>query len=165
MQTFSRFTMFSSLLSLLVVSDVCSGLSIHRRDTTNPAQLVLWDPKAGVQYRDIAQGTTGDCWLDASMASIALADPKHIQQIMTNDGAQADVTLWDDNTSNTYKVQKRTVEDMRKSFSDASPKVAGGQWIWPACMEDAFLELAQHSNTGIVSHLVPHSPSINCFVR
>ena len=165
MQAFSRFTMFSSFLSFLVFFDVSSGLFIRRSDTTNPAQLVLWDPKTGVQYHDIAQGTSDDCWLDASMASIAYADPNHIEKIMVNDGAQAEVTLWDGSKSNTYTVQKRTIDDMKKSFSDAAPAVTGGQWIWPACMEDAFMELAQDSSTGIVSHHVPYSPYINCFIR
>lgn len=118
-----------------------------------------------MHYHDVAQGTSGDCWLDASMASIAYADPDHIGQIMVDDGVKAKVTLWDGSTSTIYKVKKRTINDMKASYSVAAPAMTDGQWVWPACLEDAFRDLAKDSNTDIVSNCIPYPPCINQFIR
>ncbi len=160
MQAFLRVTTSSSLFSLLIFFDVSSGLFIRRGDTgpaneaaflgtTNAAELALWEPRTGVHYHDVSQGTTGDCWLDSSMASVAYADSDHIGKIMVDDGEHAKVTLWHSSTSTTYEVKKRTINYMTPGYSVASSAVTRSQWVWPACMEDAFRELAKDSSTGI----------------
>lgn len=164
MQVFSTFTKPLLLHTLLTLIQASAGRSIRRGDTghatesailgtTVAAELELWDPVNGAHYHDIAQGTSGDCWLDASMASVAYADSNHLGQMMTDphhpDGTVT-VTLWDGSTSTTNTVKKRTINDMKASYSDASSQVTKGQWVWPSCLEDAFMEFAKaHTDTNI----------------
>ncbi|KAL9109124.1 MAG: hypothetical protein Q9227_006215 [Pyrenula ochraceoflavens] len=119
----------------------------------DPSKQVLWDPDAGPTYKDIAQGTTGDCWLDASLASIAYADPNQLKTIINephNKDGTVTVTLCDNGAPSPYTVKKRTIDDMKQSFSNAAPYITGGDWVWPSVMEDAFVAFAKaHSDTKI----------------
>ena len=50
----------------------------------DPAKQPLWDPTTGPQPRDVAQGTNGDCWFDAAIASYAHVQPSQIQSIFSD---------------------------------------------------------------------------------
>ena len=141
---------------------------IHERETATepnsvvqgaiqPSKQTLWDPTTGPTYRDVAQGTSGDCWLDASMAAVAYANQAHLQGMMIdphNSDGTVPVTLYSGSTAQTYTITKVTIDTMKSSYSDAAPYVTSGAWVWPAAMESAFAAFAAgNSGSGIPSDL------------
>ncbi|KAL9110124.1 MAG: hypothetical protein Q9227_005318 [Pyrenula ochraceoflavens] len=108
----------------------------------NPAKQALWASDTGPIYQDIAQGTTGDCWLDASLSSVAYADNGRLVYIVKDqDNSKGDtkISLCANGVPDTYTVQKRGIDDMNPSYSGAAPFVTGGsRHVWPMVMEDAF---------------------------
>ena len=119
----------------------------------------MWDPKIGPVYGDISQGTTGDCWLDATMASIAYTDPTHLEGIMhdpKNSAGTVTVDLWDGSTMFTQTVTKTTMSDWKSQYSNTWPSQVGtvSTYVWPAAMEQAFQAFAKdHPELGMPGDL------------
>lgn len=128
----------------------------------NPADQMLWSPQTGPGYEDVSQGSTGDCWLDASMASVAYADQAHLESIMDdphNSDGTVTVTLWDGSQSTANVVTKVTVNQMKAQYSDSAPEITGDNWVWPAAMEMAFMNFAgAHPDTNINGNLDGGTP-------
>ena len=77
----------SSSISRLPCKSTCHSVHDHGgagptwkalEPFVDPSKQVLWDPKKGLICSDFAQGTTGDCWLDATMAAIAYMDTSRL---------------------------------------------------------------------------------------
>lgn len=152
--------LLTSLLALQHVGALPSPSLRNRETATEPNSVVqgaiqpskqtLWDPTTGPTYRDVAQGTSGDCWLDASMAAIAYADQAHLKGMMVdpqNSDGTVPVTLYSGATAQSYTITKVTIDTMKATYSDAAPYVTSGNWVWPAAMENAFAAYAA-ANTG-----------------
>ncbi len=96
------------------------------------------------KYRDVAQGTNGDCWLDAASAALAYADPNHLKFIMYDlfdSKGLVTVTLWDGTTPYVQNITKPTLMDYHASQSIAV--AIDDEAVWPAVMELAFKGLAK----------------------
>lgn len=104
----------SAISSVIIISRRDTGASIWNSIKGNfePSAQELWDSVTGPTYKDIAQGNTGDCWLEASMAAIAYADKNRIKIFMIdlkNDEGTVSVTLYNGSTPGTYEITKRTI--------------------------------------------------------
>ena len=167
------FTHISLLSATALLAITPSSTLIIPRDTAesawapfangfNPADQMLWNPQTGPGYEDVSQGSTGDCWLDASMASVAYADQAHLESIMNdphNSAGTVTVTLWDGSQSTTNTVTKVTVDTMKQQYSDSAPEITEGNWVWPAAMELAFINFAgAHPDTNINGNLNGGTP-------
>lgn len=110
--------MFTTVIKALVVNAALFGSHISivaGAATLNPhasldprmvgpnpiSRARLWAGDVGPVVADVVQGTVGDCWLAATMASIVLVDADVIKSIMVpldhNNKAsdRVTVTLWD----------------------------------------------------------------------
>lgn len=119
--------------------------------------VLLWNPTTGPVYHDVAQGTTGDCWLDACMVAVAYADQNQLKNIMydpSNQDGTVPVILYHSGSSTTNTITKKLSSQVGSENSDAAPYVANGNFVWPAVMEDAFKEFAaSYKDTGIALDL------------
>ena len=146
------------IVSLLLVARTQSSvIPLLTRDgpgdlqtDTHPFESTLYDV-GGPTYKDVAQGTNGDCWLDAASAAVAYADQAHLMKIMVDTGdiqGQVNVTLYDGTPFN-VKVVKPDLTDYK-----ASESVATTDYVWPAVMERAFQAFAtDHPDTQIAPTL------------
>ena len=108
-----------------------------------PSSSILFN-QGGPTYKDVQQGTNGDCWLDAASAALAYADPDHLKFIMHDlDDSEGlvTVTLWDDTTPEPQNITKPTLANYKASQSIATG--INDDAVWPAVMELAFQGLAK----------------------
>lgn len=160
-------------LQTLVISTNAFPFSLFTRDTAqqtgstfanafDSSKQVLYNAQTGPQMLDIAQGNNGDCWLDATLASLAYADPNGLKATMNdphNSDGTVTITLFDGSTSQGYTVTKKNIDTISQSNSDASASTTGGNYVWPAAMEDAFTAYANaHQDTGMSLTLTGGQP-------
>jgi len=94
----------------------------------NPANQVLWDPATGPSYKDVSQGSTGACWLDALIAAVAYADQNPLKKSMNdphNSKGTVTVTLWDREEATSNTVTKKTINTIKDLYSDAQKE----EWL------------------------------------
>jgi len=99
----------------------------------DPSKQTLFDPEHGPSYRDVAQGSLGDCGLVAAMASMAYANPSHLLSIFNDphdSKGTVTVNLWAQDQKYEYTVRKWTITDANPTSTDASIFVTGGQWYY-----------------------------------
>ena len=111
----------------------------------------LWDPITGPTPEDVTQRGRGDCWLGAAMSSIAHADRRRIQSMISisplnktdNNVAPLDkfeitVTLVHRRHPHVIRFPQSRLEKHHDRDND---RTKGNQIEWPSVIEEAFVEL------------------------
>jgi Calpain family cysteine protease len=111
---------------------------LHGEPTAHFGYVPLFGPD-GPQIDDVHQGSLGDCWLMAVLASVADGDPEQIRR-MVNDNGDGTYTV-------TIDGIEITVDDEFPVYQQGGPAYAtgpGGQPIalWPLVIEKAFAQYA-----------------------
>lgn len=90
----------------------------------------------GIRGDQVRQGSLGDCWLLATMAALADANPDAIREMITDNGdGTYTVKLWIDGKRESYVVDGDFI------VNDGVPRYAGGNRepnvLWPLVLEKA----------------------------
>lgn len=98
------------------------------------------DPRASITYKAIAQGTIGDCYLEAVIASIAASGPAKIRNMIQDHGDGTYTVTFPGDRAHPIKVNAPTEAEMGLNTE------AGEYGIWPNVLEKAFGEyFVEHS--------------------
>ena len=129
---------------MLTISSPKLSLLFRLSFLTDITSADLWNPVTSPRMKDVWQGTTGSCWLAATMASKAYTDLDHLQNTTHEDSSGTVlVTLYDGATPSNYSVTKPTWDETQ--YSDGC-----SYCVWPALIEKAVHALAvAHHDTGI----------------
>lgn len=108
----------------------------------------------GASFRDVDQGSIGDCWMMAGLAAVAAARPEAIEKmIQKNDDGTFTVTLHDKVPGNppTYKEHQETVRPtFPKDTQYADPSPGGKTELWVALVEKAYAQWKGNSYENLV---------------
>ncbi|MFN8554695.1 MAG: C2 family cysteine protease [Candidatus Obscuribacterales bacterium] len=101
------------------------------------------NPCASITYRAIMQGTIGDCYLEAVIASIAASSPGKIRDMIKDNGNGTYTVTFPGDRANPVTVSAPTEAEMGLNSEP------GQYGIWPNVLEKAFGEyFVQHSYLG-----------------
>ncbi|CAN5290594.1 hypothetical protein BH10CYA1_BH10CYA1_28280 [soil metagenome] len=92
------------------------------------------DPRASITYKAIAQGTIGDCYLEAVIASIAASSPAKIRNMIEDHGNGSYTVTFPGDRAHPITVKAPTEAEMGLN---TEPSEYG---IWPNVLEKAFGE-------------------------
>ncbi len=92
------------------------------------------DPRASITYKAIAQGTIGDCYLEAVIASIAASSPGKIRNMIEDHGNGSYTVTFPGDRAHPITVKAPTEAEMGLN---TEPSEYG---IWPNVLEKAFGE-------------------------
>ncbi len=92
------------------------------------------DPRASITYKAIAQGTIGDCYLEAVIASIAASSPAKIKNMIQDHGDGTYTVTFPGDRAHPVKVNAPTEAEMALNTEP------GEYGIWPNVLEKAFGE-------------------------
>lgn len=101
------------------------------------------DPCASITHKAIAQGTIGDCYLEAVIASIAASAPGKIRDMIRDNGNNTYTVTFPGDRANPVTVTAPTEAEMGLNTEP------GQYGIWPNVLEKAFGEyFVEHSLIG-----------------
>ncbi len=92
------------------------------------------DPRASITYKAIAQGTIGDCYLEAVIASIAASSPGKIRNMIEDHGNGSYTVTFPGDRAHPITVKAPTEAEMGLNTEP------GEYGIWPNVLEKAFGE-------------------------
>jgi hypothetical protein len=129
------------------------SLSGHGKQKNDPLFHQDKDGNNIVSPDDVHQGFIGDCMLMAALMEIAQQNPKHILNMITDNGQTVSVRLYKEQKPETVTVRKTVLKKTKiYSLGSALSKHrtskqnrrlgAHGPVLWPAMIEKAFAKLA-----------------------
>lgn len=112
-----------------------SNPGLQREDEGGFARVTGPVFRDGASWKDVDQGSIGDCYLMAACASIAAADPSILENMISDHGdGTYTVTFQTDDGPHQVRVNDEFPEDVK--YADPSPN--GQSELWVALIEKAY---------------------------